>query len=121
RIASYTARMLNKGTTNNSRQEIEDKLSALKSSIRFSGSNGRISANISTTEEHLMETVALMTDMLKNPAFNEAELEKLKTADLANIERNKTEPQFLASKKLSSLNQHYEKGHPLYAPSIEDD
>lgn len=78
RTASYTASMLNKGTTNNSRQDIEDKLSALKSSIRFSGSNGRISVNISTTEEYLMETLALMTDMLKNPKFDEAELEKLK-------------------------------------------
>jgi zinc protease len=121
RTASYTASMLNKGTTNNSRQDIEDKLSALKSSIRFSGSNGRISVNISTTEEYLMETLALMTDMLKNPKFDEAELEKLKTQDLANLERNKTEPQFLASKNLSLLNQRYEKGHPLYSNTIEED
>ncbi|GAB1855761.1 pitrilysin family protein [Flavobacteriaceae bacterium MHTCC 0001] len=121
KLAGYTARMLNKGTTNNSRQAIEDKLSALKSSIRFSGSNGRISANINTTEEYLMETLALMTDMLKHPTFDEAELEKIKTQDLAGIERNKTEPQFLVQKKLGSLNQKYEKGHPLYAPSIEDD
>ncbi|MEW4925139.1 pitrilysin family protein [Algibacter sp. 2305UL17-15] len=121
RIASYTAQMLNKGTTNNSRQDIEDKLSALKSSIWFSGSNGRISANINSTEEHLMETLALMTDMLKNPKFDEAELEKLKTQELAGIEKNKTEPQFLASKKLGLLNQHYEKGHPLYNSTIEED
>ncbi len=121
KLASYTARMLNKGTKNNSRQDIEDKLSALKSSIRFSGSYGRISANISTTEEHLMGTLALMTDMLKNPVFDEAELEKLKTQELAGIERNKTEPQYLASKRLSRLNQKYKKGHPLYAESIEED
>ncbi|GGD03115.1 M16 family metallopeptidase [Hyunsoonleella pacifica] len=121
RLANYTARMLNKGTTNYSRQDIEDKLSALKSSVSLSGGNGRISARISTTEEYLMETLALMTDMLKNPTFNEAELEKLKTADLANIERNKTEPQFLASKALGNLNQHYKKGHPLYSTSVEDD
>ena len=121
KLASYTAQMLNKGTTNNSRQDIEDKLSALKSSIRFSGSNGRISANVSTTEEHLMGTLALMTDMLKNPAFNEAELEKLKTQELAGIERNKTEPQYLASKNLGLINQRYKKGHPLYTNTIEED
>lgn len=121
RIASYTASMLNKGTTNKSRQDIEDELSELKSSIRFSGSNGRISTNVSTTEEHLMETLALMTDMLKNPKFDEEELEKLKTQDLASLERNKSEPQFLASKNLSLLNQRYEKGHPLYSNTIEED
>ncbi|WP_242205868.1 M16 family metallopeptidase [Aestuariivivens insulae] len=121
RLAGYTARMLNKGTKNNSRQDIEDKLSAIKSSISFSGSNGRVSARISTTEEHLMEALALMTDMLKNPDFSKEELEKLKTIDLANIEQNKTEPQFLASKKLRLLNQKYKKGHPLYATTIEED
>lgn len=121
KLASYTARMLNKGTKNNSRQDIEDKLSALKSSIRFSGSNGRISANISTTEEHLMGTLALMIDMLKNPTFDEAELEKLKTQELAGIERNKSEPQYLASKNLGLINQRFEKGHPLYNNTIEED
>lgn len=121
RLATYTARMLDKGTKNNSRQDIEDKLSAIKSSIRFSGSNGRVSANISTTEEYLMESLALMTDMLKHPKFDQAELDKLKTQELASIEQNKTEPQFLASKLLGQLNQNYEKGHPLYKTSIEED
>lgn len=121
RIASYTARMLNKGTQNYSRQDIEDKLSALKSSIRFRGSNGRVTANLSTTEEHLMATLALMTDMLKNPKFDQAELDKIKTQDLAGIERNKTEPQFLASKKLGQLNQSFKKGHPFYSTSLEED
>lgn len=121
KVASYTARMLNKGTQNNSRQDIEDKLSAIKSSIFFNGSNGRVTANINTTEEYLMEALALMTDMLKHPKFDADELDKLKTQELASIEQNKTEPQFLASKKLGLLNQKYKKGHPLYATTIEED
>ena len=121
RIASYTARMLNRGTKNLSRQDIEDKLSALKSSISFRGSNGRVTANISTTEPYLMETLELMTEMLKNPKFDAEELEKLKTQDLAAIEENKTEPQFLASKQLGLLSQKYPKGHPLHATTIEED
>lgn len=121
RFAIYTARMLDKGTKNYSRQDIEDKLSAIKSSIRFSGSSGRISANINTTEEYLMDALALMTDMLKNPKFDAAELEKIKTEELARIEQNKTEPQFLASKQLGLLNQKFEKGHPSYATTIEED
>jgi zinc protease len=121
KVASYTARMLNKGTQNNSRQDIEDKLSAIKSSVFFNGSNGRVTANINTTEEYLMEALALMTDMLKHPKFDADELDKLKTQELASIEQNKTEPQFLASKRLSLLNQKYKKGHPLYATTIEED
>ncbi|WP_100615669.1 M16 family metallopeptidase [Confluentibacter citreus] len=121
KVASYTSRMLNKGTQSKSRQDIEDKLSAIKSSINFYGSNGRVAATISTTEEHLMEALDLMTDMLKNPKFDEAELEKLKTQELASIEANKTEPNYLASKNLALINQKYERGHPLHVNTIEED
>ncbi|WP_111306867.1 M16 family metallopeptidase [Confluentibacter sediminis] len=121
KVANYTLRMLNKGTQNNSRQDIEDKLSAIKSSVFFNGSNGKVASTINTTEEHVMEALALMTDMLKYPKFDAAELEKLKTQDLAAIEENKTDPQFLASKELSLLNQNYPKGHPLHATTIEED
>lgn len=116
----FTASMLNKGTASKTRQEIEDKLSALKSSIYFWGSSGRVFANVSTTEDNLMECIALMTDMLKNPRFDETELEKLKEEELANIESYKSEPGFVASQRISQINQHYPKGHPLYSMSLEE-
>ncbi|WP_353777731.1 insulinase family protein [Winogradskyella sp. 3972H.M.0a.05] len=119
-VAGYTARMLNKGTKSKSRQDIEDRLSELKSSVSFSGSNGRTFAYVTSTKEHLMETLKLMAEMLKTPAFDAAELEKLKTQDIANIERNKTEPQFLVQKRLGEINQKYKKGHPLYNMSLEE-
>ncbi|WP_248722276.1 pitrilysin family protein [Seonamhaeicola sp. ML3] len=121
KTATYVARMLNKGTTNRTRQDIKDKLSEIKSSVSFSGSNGRVTAKISSTREHLMTALELMTDMLKNPDFNAEELNKLKTQDLAGIEQNKSQPQFLASRKLSQVNQKFEKGHPLYSPTIEEE
>ena len=120
-LASYTARMLNKGTKTKSRQDIEDKLSELKSSVYFSGSNGRTYAYVTSTKEHLMETLDLMTEMLKSPSFSQEELDKLKTQDVANIERNKTEPQYLVQKRLGEINQIYPKGHPLYNMSMEEE
>ena len=118
--AQYAANMLNKGTKSMSRQDIQDKLSELKSSINFRGANGRVYANISSTEDNLMETLSLMSDMLKNPVLDEAELEKLKTQNLARIEQNKSEPTFLASMKIDELNQRYKKGHPLYKMTINE-
>ncbi|HZW63582.1 MAG TPA: pitrilysin family protein [Flavobacteriaceae bacterium] len=120
RVASYTARMLDKGTQSKTRQDIEDKLSELKSSVNFSGSNGKTYAYVNSTKANLMETLALMAEMLKTPVFDSEELEKLKTLDLANIERNKTEPTFLAQNRLGQLTEKYEKGHPLYNMSIEE-
>jgi len=118
--AQFTANLLNKGTNNMSRQEIEDKLSELKSSISFRGANGRVYANISSTEDKLMETLALMAEIFKNPIFDEAELDKLKTQNLAMIEQNKSEPTFIASMKIGQINQRYKKGHPLYSMSIDE-
>jgi zinc protease len=119
-IPRFTAQMLDKGTTTKTRQQIQDELSRLKSSISFRGSNGNIYANISSTEEFLMPAMELMSDMLKNPSFDAAELEKLKTEELAYLESNKTEPQFLASQRLSEINNSYPKGHPLYTMSIAE-
>ncbi|WP_298780344.1 pitrilysin family protein [uncultured Polaribacter sp.] len=120
-VARYTARMLNKGTKTKTRQDIEDKLSAIKSTLNFRGANGRTYVNINTTQENLQETLDLMNDIIKNPVFNESELEKLKTEDLANLERNKTEPTFLASRKLRQVNQKYKKGHPLYNMTLDEE
>jgi len=119
-IPTFTASLLNKGTKNKSRQAIEDELSQLKSSVGFSARNGNLYASVSSTEENLMATMALMSEMIKNPLFDESELEKLKTERLAGIEANKTEPNFLASIRLSRINNKYPKGHPLYSMDIDE-
>lgn len=119
-IPRFTAQMLNKGTTTKTRQQIEDELSRIKSSVSFRGSNGTIYATISSTEENLMPALTLMAELLKNPSFDAAELEKLKTEELAFLESNKTEPQFLASQRLSEINNTYPKGHPLYTLSLQE-
>jgi len=120
-IPEFTAKMLDKGTNTNSRQEIQDKLSQLKSSIRFNGSNGKVFTNISTTEENLMQTLDLMVDMIKNPLFDGTELDKLKTEKLAQIEQMRTDPSFKAYEKLNEIFQTYPKGHPLYSMSTEEE
>ncbi len=117
---SYVASMLNKGTKSKTRQQIEDRLSELQSSVSFGGSNGKIFTYINSKEENLMETLALAADMLKNPAFPEEELEKIRVQNLASIEMNKSEPGYQASVRLGQINQNYPKGHPLYNLTIEE-
>ncbi|MDA8686851.1 insulinase family protein, partial [Robiginitalea sp.] len=120
-IPGFTADMLSMGTKNRNRQEIEDALSELKSSISFRGGNGNVYANISSTKENLMPTLELMADMLKNPSFDAKELETLKTEALAGIEESKSEPQAIALNRISELNNNYPKGHPNYAMSMEEE
>ncbi len=120
-IPSFTASMLNKGTESKTRQQIEDELSKLKSSVFFYARGGNIYVTVNSTRENIMPTLQLMAEMIKQPEFDEAELEKLKTQRLARIEQNKTNPQFLASKRLGIINNHYPKGHPLYNMTIDEE
>ena len=119
-IPSFTSQMLDKGTKNRSRQEIEDELSRLKSSVDIGARNGNIYVTINTTKPDLMGTLEIMADMIKNPLFEASELEKLKTERLASLEQNKTEPNFLAFNKLNRINNSYPKGHPLYPMTLEE-
>jgi len=117
---SMVAQMLNKGSISKSRQDIEDKLSQLKSSVFFSGRAGRVFAYVNSTQENLMPTLELMAEIIKNPKFDATELDKLKTQQLANIEANLSEPTFQASRRLGQINQQHPKGHPNYSMTVEE-
>src|SRR5690606_8615982 len=120
-VPSFTAAMLDKGTLSKSRQQIQDELSRLKSSLRISARNGNVYARVESTREQLIGTLELLADLLKNPAFDAEELEKMKTERLAGIELNRSEPGYLASKRVAELNNPYPKGHPLYSMGIEEE
>jgi zinc protease len=117
----YTAKMLDKGTTTMSRQEIQDQLSQLQASIRFYGSNGKLFASISAKESNLIQTLDLMVDMIRNPKFELTELEKLKTEQLAQIEQQKSDPTSKAYERLNQLLQIFPKGHPLYNMTSDEE
>ena len=119
-IAGFVANLLNKGTQSRSRQDIEDELSAISSSVGFSGSNGRVYANVSSTKEYLPAALEIMTDMLKNPKFEISELDKIKTQRLAGLESSASDPQFVAVQRMRQINQFYSKGHPNYIPNIDE-
>tara|TARA_B100000767_G_scaffold37764_1_gene31797 strand:- start:672 stop:2231 length:1560 start_codon:yes stop_codon:yes gene_type:complete len=118
--AGFVASLLNKGTQSRSRQDIEDALSAISSSVGFGGSNGRVYANISSTKENLPSALEIMTDMLKNPKFEISELDKIKTQRLARLESSASDPQFVAAQRMSQINQFYSKGHPNYSPNLDE-
>ena len=118
--AGFVASLLNKGTQSRSRQDIEDALSAISSSVGFSGRNGLVYASISSTKEHLPSALEIMTDMLKNPKFDISELDKIKTQRLAGLESSASDPQFLAVQRMRQINQVHSKGHPNYFPNIDE-
>ena len=57
----------------------------------------------------------LLNDMVRNPSFNADEFEKLKLEMKSELESNLSEPQMVASEKLTELTSKYPKTHPYYS------
>ncbi|MPR32211.1 M16 family metallopeptidase [Salmonirosea aquatica] len=120
-IASLTASMLDKGTTNKTRQQIKDELDRLKARVNFFGGNNQAGVTIETTRDNLPEVMKLVADVLRNPAFDANEFEKLKQEQLAQIEAQRSEPQAIAINEFRRITSPYPKGDIRYITTFDED
>lgn len=118
---SFAAMMLNKGTSDMTRQEIEDELDRLKATVRIFGGSSSASVSITTEEAYLVEVIDLVRKMLRDPSFSEEEFAKLKEEELAGIESQRSDPQAIANRKFSSIMSPYEKGDVRYVMSFDEE
>jgi zinc protease len=119
-IGGMTAAMLMRGTTKHTRQQIEDTFDKLKARVSVGGGPQGANARIETTSENLPAVLTLVTEILRQPAFDAKELEQLRSERLAQLESQKSEPTALASIAFSRATTHYPKGDVRYAPTIEE-
>lgn len=93
--------MLMRGTTGRTRQEIRDELDRLGANLMLFGSATGAFGGLETTRDRLPETLRLLADALRHPAFPEGEFEQLKQERLARIEEATSDPQSIAFTRLS--------------------
>ena len=118
--AEAAARLLDKGTATLSREQVQDKLDALKTSLSVSSGPGVVSVGLSTRREHLAEAVALVAELLRRPAFAPEAFDEYKRQTLTRIEAARKEPGALASVTLARLNNPYPRGDVRHARSFEE-
>ena len=118
--AQFAASLIDKGTENMSRQEIQDKLNALDARVNISGGLSSASARIETTNENLSEVIDLVAEMMKAPAFSQEEFDKLKEERLSSLEEGLSDPQSLASEKFGKLMSPYDKDDVRYRRSMQE-
>lgn len=120
-IADLAASMLDRGTRNLTRQQIKDKLDALKASVGVGGGASSATASIVTDHEHLNDVLKLVREILREPAFPSDEFEKLKQEWLAGLEQQKTDPQSLASNLYARVSRPYfTTDDPRYTRTFEE-
>jgi zinc protease len=117
---NITASMLMKGTKTLGRQALKDSLDKLKANVFVYGAGNTVSANISTTKENLNQTMLLVADILKNPAFDANELEKLLDEEKAQVDAQLSDPMALAGISFQRMMNPYPKTDVRYVPTLEE-
>ena len=110
RYAGLMIQMLMRGSRGHTRQEIEDELARLQSQLNIGGGSGLLLANLQSTRPNLAATIELAAEILREPAFPDAELDTLKDLSLASIESGRSEPQSVVGRAYS---RHWARN---YAP-----
>ena len=102
-LAQFTAANLREGTTSKSTSEIAEQLDRLSATINvsagMSGEEATVAASMLT--EHVDVVLDLMTDLLLNPTFPEAEFARYKAQTRAQLTQQRSSPGFLAQERFS--------------------
>ncbi|WP_409014752.1 M16 family metallopeptidase [Dyadobacter aurulentus] len=120
-ISDLTGSMLDKGTKTKTRQQVKDEFDKLKARVSFFGAGNQAGANIETTKENLPAVLKLVAEVLKTPAFDEGEFEKLKQEELAGIESQRSEPQMIAFNQYRRITNPYPKSDIRYVGTFDED
>jgi zinc protease len=118
--AELAADMLMRGTKQRSRQDIQDALDRLKARVAVTGGGGQAVLSFETTRPNLPEVLRLAAEVLREPAFPEAEFEKLRQEYLAWVEQQKSDPNFLGSNLYERHMSPYPAGDVRHVDSLEE-
>jgi zinc protease len=120
-IAPLTAEMLMRGTTEHTRQQIEDDLAKRQSRLNVGGGGGSVTASIVSTRKELGAVLDLALEVLQKPAFPASELETLRGEELAGLDSAKSEPQAIVVRAFNRQWNPYPQDDVRYTPTIEEE
>jgi zinc protease len=120
-LASFTASLLREGTKTRSSKDIAEQVDALGATLNANSGLSSLTTNVTASGlvENLDQTLELFADVIRNPTFPQAEVDRYKTRTLAQLQLQRSIPQFLAAEQFNRA--IYGTGHPasLVAPPAE--
>jgi zinc protease len=106
--------LLDEGTKTRNSIQIAEEQERLGASIGASASMDRTTVGLSALTPNLAPSLDLLADIVRNPAFDPAEVERLRGQQLARIAQEMTQPQGLALRTLPGA--LYGPAHPYGIP-----
>jgi zinc protease len=118
--SQFLGELMARGTKKHTRQELVDELDKLKARLSASGSFGTVTFSIECKRDALPRVLALLTEILREPTFPADELDILKRQTRDELDKSRTEPTALASRKLQQKLSPYPKDDIRYVPTVEE-
>jgi len=119
-LANLTADMLTKGAKTRSATQIAEDMEFLGGSINSGAGWNSSTVSITVTPDKLDQAMAIMADVILNPAFKQEELDLLRSQTLDELKYNLKQPGFIANYAASkySFGEHPSGGTPASISSI---
>ena len=119
-VAAMVARMLDKGTAHLTREQIQDRLDALKTEISIGRGAGAVTVNIVSQHNTFPQAVALVGQMVREPSLPAPALEELRQQALASVQQRRDDPQAIVANAMSRHGNPYPRGDVRYARSFDE-
>ncbi|MDE1981055.1 MAG: insulinase family protein [Betaproteobacteria bacterium] len=119
-IGDLAGSLLDRGAAGMSRQEIQDRFTALKAQVAFDGSAAGATVSIQTVRENLPATLDLVARILRQPQFPESEFKQAREAELADIEESRSDPQARASNAMGRYFNRHPRGDVRYVSTFDE-
>jgi zinc protease len=120
-VADATGALLDKGTQSLNRQQLRDRLDALKVELQVQPGAEGLSVAWVTRREHAAEAAALVAEMLRRPLLAPEALEEVRAQALAGLQAQRQEPDAVAANAIAlAFNGPYARGDVRHARSFDE-
>jgi zinc protease len=117
---NLTGALLGRATKTRTRQQLQDEMLRLNARITVTGGSTLGTATLNTTEPNLVPALRLAAEMLREPAFPDAEFDQVKKQRLAALENSRTDPAALAPLALGRALSPFPRGDVRYVGTIDE-
>src|SRR5690348_13255184 len=114
-ISHFIEHMVFKGTKNRSAEEIARSVDSIGGGLDAFTAKEMVSYNTKVLDEHLPLAFDVLADLVRNPLFREADIEKEKGVILEELKMEVDNPEYLLHEIFSS---NFWKDHPLGKPIL---
>ena len=102
-LASFTASLLREGTKTRASKDISEQVDSLGATLGANSGFSSMTTNVNAggLVENLDQTLEIFADVIRNPTFPQAEVDRYKTRTLAQLQFLRSSPQFLAQEQFN--------------------